>query len=210
MPGVKFTCEVLPGGTFSLVKTIPPTAATYGANLWALVKFHCQITGRMLPPQTAPAGGRTRYMGKTSAAHSKFPRRNPGRKFGGRNDSAAPAGVAELRAARMAQARAGARQKSKLNGVLAQGLMNPVAIVGGAGGQTRLRRGRSGRGRILRREHGRAPQRQKCGQPELGGEQFRSPIIQVEKTEAVGLGWHHFPLRCREWPMSGKTNSGGT
>src|SRR6202167_3488623 len=78
-PGVKLTCEVSPGGTLSRVKTIPPSAAKYGAILRPWVKFHFQITGRMLPPHTASLGGKTGYIGSTSKSHSKFPRKSQGR-----------------------------------------------------------------------------------------------------------------------------------
>ena len=42
-PSVKFMVAVSPGGTLLVVKTVPPTIATYGAYFFQLVKFHCQI-----------------------------------------------------------------------------------------------------------------------------------------------------------------------
>src|SRR5271156_2298016 len=79
IPSVKFTAAVLPGGTLLVVNTVPPTIATYGAYLFQLVKFHCQIAGLMLAPYTPLAGGSTAKSGSTSTAHSKLPRRMPGR-----------------------------------------------------------------------------------------------------------------------------------
>src|SRR5277367_7142834 len=78
-PSVKFMVEVSPGGTLLVVNTVPPTIATYGAYFFQLVKFHCQIAGLMLAPYTPLAGGSTAKSGSTSTAHSKLPRRMPGR-----------------------------------------------------------------------------------------------------------------------------------
>src|SRR5580693_9087006 len=89
-PSVKFTAAVLPGGTLLVVNTVPPTIATYGAFFFQLVKFHCQIAGLTLAPYTPPAGGSTANRGSTSTAHSKLPRRMPGRWFAVRIQPARP------------------------------------------------------------------------------------------------------------------------
>src|ERR1700721_3133880 len=60
----------------------------------------------------------------------KIPAEKSREEFRGKDDASAPAGVAELVAAGMAQASASAGQKPELDGVLTQGLVHPVAVVG--------------------------------------------------------------------------------
>ena len=143
-----------------MVNTVPPTIATYGAYLFQLVKFHCQIAGRMLAPYSSTARREHGVERQHVYRPLEIAPQDAGKMVAGKYPATAPAAERKLGGIGFAKPRTATGDDAQFPRMLFERLRNPILAR-----RVRRRRGRRRRP-FLRGDGGRQNQTaKKCGDP---------------------------------------------